>query len=235
MQGLQRSKTNYLQVLINLNFPDCNCVANVSGWKHGYVQNCIDWSGENWEETPALGREHLEKNLDELMGKQEEFERDFYSREVKYLFMIRNLYDSFNSRMKHIKDEYHFAYLVALTEEWNKKNRHYIHFVKTNPERSYVIRYEDFITREQKGYHMQRLVKHFKIPNAPFEIEDPGNRRIQPRAWRPKERGYMAVADKPFVHPETYASIKNRSEKEMEFIRGDLDPHLCKILNYEIF
>ena len=103
LYGLQRTRTNYMQVLLNMNLPQVTCLANVGGWKHGYVQNVIDWTGENWEEHPSLGAKYLEKNLEELRGRKEEFQKAFDNGEVKYLFMFRNFYDSFGSRMKFIK------------------------------------------------------------------------------------------------------------------------------------
>ena len=67
LYGLQRTRTNYMQVLLNMNLPQVTCLANVGGWKHGYVQNIIDWTGENWEEHPAIGAEYLEKNFKKLL------------------------------------------------------------------------------------------------------------------------------------------------------------------------
>ena len=43
--GLQRTKTNYLQKFLELNYDDILVLSNLSGWKHGFVKETIDWSG----------------------------------------------------------------------------------------------------------------------------------------------------------------------------------------------
>tara|TARA_B100000700_G_scaffold147119_1_gene163952 strand:- start:862 stop:1536 length:675 start_codon:yes stop_codon:yes gene_type:complete len=223
-----------MQVLINMNLPQVTCVANVGGWKHGYVQNVIDWTGENWEEHPELGAKYLEKNLEELRGKKEEFQKAFDNGEVKYLFMFRNFYDSFGSRMKFIKEEYHNHQLLFMLQEWNNTNRHYLDKIQQYRDRSWFIRFEDLSSPKHKGYLLHQMVKHFKIPDVAKDWKDPGPRRLEPRAWNIETNTFKYLSDEEFQEPQMYQYNKDRTEEQMRLIKTHISRNLCNILGYEV-
>jgi len=238
--GLQRTRTNYLQHMINTNFEDCICVSNVSGCKHGYVQTELNWSGENWEESAANGRIYLEVNMGEIEGKKEEFEKAFYNDEIKFLFTFRNFYDSFYSRVKHLNNWLELSqdptwtygasrqeFLEKMLLDWNLKNNHYLNFIGASPDKTAVLRHEDLNTRDGKQAAFIYLKDVFGLTlKNPTQITD-ALTVIRPRC-QPDSSNTLFEAD------PIYVGAHHITSAEMKYIHDHIDRTTCRRLEYRI-
>ena len=108
MYGMQRTKTNYFQKILNLNFHDIIVLSNLSGWKHGLVQTSVDWSGDNWEETPEISKQYYMANMSESKGQSKLIDKAFKDKSVHFIFSYRNPYTNYMSREKHYHDKKRF-------------------------------------------------------------------------------------------------------------------------------
>ena len=242
MHGLQRTRSCYIQDLIKFNFSDCLCLANVGGWKHGPVQEELDWSGKTWEQTEKIAAKYFDENMKTLNGQEEAFEEAFKKNEVLYLFTVRNFYDSYVSRIRspipeggkkkpkdYVPPRIRKEFLQAMLHNWNEINRHYLAFIAQNNSRGAIVRYEDLKTEEKKLSFVNKLGTHFSLdtlspdPEAYYDIKP----RVEPRGLK---SNWQSV----FEEAPTYSKLHIITDEELEYIQKNICPQLCKILKYQV-
>jgi hypothetical protein len=215
--GLQRTKTNYLQKFLELNYDDILVLSNLSGWKHGFVKETIDWSGNDWEENADISKQYYYENLKECNKKEKIINEAFKNNEVKYFFTFRNPYSTYVSRKKHYSDKEQF--MKDFVSDWNLKNSHYVDFIKNNPAKSYKLKFEDFIDPNKNNIFLD-ISSHFGLKKGNPEFLD-FKKRIDPR---------MRETNATFVEP----SEQKVSLIEKEYFHKNLNMSLMNELGYEL-
>jgi hypothetical protein len=215
--GLQRTKTNYLQKFLELNYSNIIVLSNFSGWKHGFVKEAIDWSGSDWEETQDISKKYYYHNLKECMQKEKIINNAFVNKQTKYFFTFRDPYNTYLSRKKHYPDK--LAFMKNFIHDWNSKNSHYLGFIQENHERVYKIRFEDFIDSKKNSIFLE-IANHFDLQKKNNLFID-HKKRLDPR---------MRETNTRFVEP----SSTRVSEFESAYFRDHLDMKVMNELNYEI-
>jgi hypothetical protein len=217
--GLQRTRTNYLQKFIDINYENVITLSNVTGWKHGFVQETIDWSGSNWEETPENARKHFDQNLLECKENKSEIIESFDNKRVNFLFCFRNPYDNFLTMQEHAPDKNKFH--IRFVQDWNCKNRDYLSFIKNN-KNTYAIRFEDFVN-ENKQKIFTDLKSKFSLKAKSKFYNDITN-RIGPR---------LKVTERQFIN-EVFNEQQFTSEKLKQYFKNNLDFEVMSKLKYRI-
>lgn len=217
--GLQRTKSNYLQKFMQINYEDILVLSNVGGWKHGFVKKSIDWSGEDWEETRDISKQYYEKNLLECHGKKSVVNEAYDKKAINYLFTFRSPYTTYISRKKHMAG--HNNFLESFVDDWNIKNKHYVDFCKAYAPSTLGIRFEDFIDNNKQNIY-EAIANIFELEKKHSMYKDIKN-RIDPR---------VHVTNVKFTEPVLDPSIL--TDKEKKYFRENLDEDLMNKLNYGV-
>lgn len=217
--GLQRTKTNYFQSLLNLNFSDIIVLSNLSGWKHGLVQTSIDWSGDNWEETLEISKQYYAHNMSESKGQSKSIHEAFKNKSVGFIFSYRNPYTNYMSREKHYHDKKKF--IKEFIYNWNLKNNNYMSFYNQN-ENCFMFKFEDLVDNNKSSI-LDSFSKKFDLEPSKSHYVDITN-RIDPR---------LKDTNLKFVEPPPVEGIKVPKYVK-EYFNSNIDHNLMNTLGYEV-
>ena len=217
--GLQRTKSNYLQKFMQINYEDILVLSNVGGWKHGFVKREINWSGEDWEETIEISKQYHQRNLLECAGKKSIVNEAYDKEKINYLFTFRNPYSTYISRKKHMLG--HNNFLENFVDDWNIKNRHYVDFCKNYAPLTLGIRFEDFVDINKQNIY-EAIANIFELRKKHSMYQDIKN-RIDPR---------VHITNVKFIEPALNSSAL--TDKEKKYFRKNLDEDLMNKLNYGV-
>lgn len=219
MYGMQRTKTNYFQKLLGLNFSDIIVLSNLSGWKHGLVQTNVDWSGDNWEETLEISKQYYMSNMSEAKGQSKMIDKAFKNKSVGFIFSYRNPYTNYMSREKHYNDKDKF--IKDFVSNWNMKNNNYMSFYNEN-DNCFMFKFEDLVG-SKKIDTLDSFAKKFDLKRSNNSYVDVEN-RVDPR---------MQNTNVKFVEPP---SVKQMEIPEYikEYFYSHIDHKLMLNLGYEV-
>tara|TARA_A100001515_G_scaffold143525_1_gene144874 strand:+ start:5942 stop:6625 length:684 start_codon:yes stop_codon:yes gene_type:complete len=175
--GIQRTRTNYLQKFMQINYKNVLVLSNLGGWKHGLVQTEVDWSGSNWEETEQGSYRFFKENLKESNGLEIKLRNAFKNNQVNFLFCFRNPYDNYLSMRKHAKNKNVFH--VTFVKNWNEKNKNYLSFIENNDNVHY-FRFEDFADNREEVFTNLKNKFNLETKNEEYiEITNTVNPRLK--------------------------------------------------------
>ena len=160
--GLERSGTNYIKALLDINFQNTRVLSNIYGFKHGDFQP-FD-AGYN----PALDR----NVVTDLKTNELEFVKEsFRTNQIKYLVSTKlpHSWATSYSKCPWIRGTNSLSVenVTSYIDKWNKQNRNWIEYILEKESLSSVlIRYEDLVVDPQKVINMISMKYAIDIKEA---------------------------------------------------------------------
>lgn len=161
--GLERSGTNYLKALLDINLQNTRVLSNLYGFKHGCFQP-FDADYNPDDDINVIT--DIKSNELELVKKS------FQSNQIKYLVSTKSPHSwvvSYN-KCHWIKgtNDLSAGNVSSYITKWNEQNRNWIeNILQIESLSSFLIRYEDLVSDPQNVIHM--ISKRYAInPREPF-------------------------------------------------------------------
>ena len=141
--GIERSGTVFTQELIDLNLKGTYPISNGFGWKHGEVQDHLEW----------------------LNGSEaDDYFKEAYNSEVGCVIVIKNPYSWYNSIKRFIRRTPEYQ-PFDIFEQYRRYNRLYLHWHKELIEkwhpfykRAMVVKYEDLLSSTETLHEMAAVM-----------------------------------------------------------------------------
>lgn len=140
--GIERSGTNYLQKLLQMNFNDLLVFTNGFGWKHGKPQDPDKW---------IKSKECLEKDYFSFLRKE--------NKSIDFIVIIKDPYYWHNSIKKFAKQKYDFHQQFT---KYNTLYGAYIDLLENNTpffKRGLYMRYEDIL--KNPGLALEKIQEFY--------------------------------------------------------------------------
>jgi len=157
--GLERSGTNYIKALIELNCPNTFVAASAFGPKHNmYEPVDLDSYDPRYDKKIRID----ELTDDEVCAIKSRF-RD---NQVYYLISIKNPYSWIVSFRKYMaRHELECPYIQELVNKWNEYNKNWHDLILSKPGRGAFVEYFTLIKNPE--IMVKRIASKFNIPLNP--------------------------------------------------------------------
>lgn len=221
--GLERTGTNYIEWLVNRNYPYVRVCTNQMGWKHAAVRAPV-------ERLLRTGLEDLtDEERDDLFAHRffkekayrEEIEAHLAEKRICFAIMVKNPYSWYVSMARYHKFPIH-PLRKKLFRHWNRTNSRWFQFANEFSDRTMIFRYEDLLCRLDQ--RVEEMGTKFNLERRNGEVED------QLARIAPSLRVTKKEMDRLYFFRRDY--LKEFTQEDMETINPILNPMLMGTFNY---
>ncbi len=222
--GAQRTGTNYIKWLLQINWPQVSVLTNIFGSKHGPHIEKIDWSGKGWIPKEE-GNAELAKSV------TPEIRKAYDNEEIYYLVIVKDPYGYYWSNKRQWFTTWSEDMLHKLINAWNMLYRDWVNLVNKKPTRSILIRHEDLLS-DLKGT-LDKVARKFQLPVLDrYNNTQKPMKPLNDEKWD-KEKKFHSR--RKLIEPNFYIGRKylnDLKDEEIRLITEFLDMDLVQKMGY---
>ncbi len=213
IHGLQRTATNYVQMMLDKNFQDVLVGSNACGSKHGQVF----LANPNMNEEELFAKDHIPNRANKFIAARKEGNL-YFAITMKHPYSWVVSFAKYRSKPINKRNV-----TFWINKKYNHLNSHFVDVLEKNPLNTVMLRYED-IVRDYRGM-LKKIQKKFEFtPRGKFT--DIVNE------IRPKRNLSGKKFDKDFYKQHHY--MKKLNPNILKLIRKDVSKRVIEFCGYQL-